>query len=79
VRPGASRDQLAGEHDGAVVVRLTATPTDGKANRALRRLIADRCGVPPSAVSILRGERARRKLVAVEGFEVRQLRSVLLG
>ena len=77
VRPGASSNGVAGEHDGALVVRLTSAPVDGRANRALRKLIAKRLGVPPSRVSVVRGERSRRKLVAVEGFDAAAVRREL--
>jgi uncharacterized protein len=77
VRPGASRDEVGGEHAGALVVRLTAPPVEGRANKALRKLIARRAGVPAGAVEIVRGERSRRKLIRVEGIESEQLRILL--
>jgi len=67
VRPRASRDALAGEQQGALVVRLAAPPVDGAANQALARFLARVLGVAPSAVSIVTGEAARQKLVAVRG------------
>lgn len=55
--------------DRVLQARVSAPPVDGKANRALCRLIAKRVGVAPSRVSILRGEKARDKLVRVEGVD----------
>ena len=78
VRPGGSRDEVVGEHDGALVVRLTAPPVDGRANRALRKLIAKRVGVPASQVTISRGEHSRHKLVVVEGVEPAPVRGALV-
>jgi len=40
---------------------------DDAANRAVVKLIAKRAGVARSRVRIVRGQRARRKLVAIEG------------
>ncbi len=68
VQPRASRDGLSGERQGALVVRLTAPPLEGRANEALTRLLAAALGVPPSAVRVLRGETGRDKLVAVAGL-----------
>jgi uncharacterized protein len=68
VQPRASRDGLSGERQGALVVRLTAPPLEGRANEALTRLLAATLGVAPSAVRVLRGETARDKLVAVAGL-----------
>ena len=35
VQPRSSRNALAGEREGALVVRLTAPPVEGRANQAL--------------------------------------------
>lgn len=65
--PRASRDEIRGFRDGVLQVRVTAPPVGGAANKALRKLVAKWAGVAPSRVSIVRGERGRRKLLAVEG------------
>lgn len=61
VQPGAKRTEVAGEHGGALKLRLAAPPVDGKANDALRRYLAGAFGVPVSRVVIERGERSRDK------------------
>jgi uncharacterized protein YggU (UPF0235/DUF167 family) len=68
---------VVGERAGAVVIRVTAPPVDGKANAALCRLIAKAVGVAPSHVSVLRGHSAREKVVRVEGVELAALRRAL--
>jgi uncharacterized protein (TIGR00251 family) len=67
VQPRASKEALAGERDGALLVRLTAPPLEGRANEALARLLARTLGVAPSAVRVLRGASGRDKLVEVAG------------
>jgi len=67
VQPRASREGLGGERDGALVVRLTAPPVEGKANEALARFLGRALGVPPSAVRVVRGATGRDKRVAVDG------------
>ncbi len=79
VQPRAKRDEIVGERAGAVVVRLTAPPLDGRANVALCRLIAERAGVARSAVRVVRGQAARDKLVAVDGLDAAAVRAALLG
>jgi uncharacterized protein (TIGR00251 family) len=65
VVPRASRDEIAGVENGAVRIRTTAPPADGKANKATSRLLAKFLGVPPSTISVLRGQTSRDKLLLV--------------
>lgn len=76
----ASREQLAGlRDDGVLLARISAPPVDGRANRALCKLIARAAGVAPSKVSIVRGEHSRDKLVRVEDVEPAALRAALIS
>ena len=68
VQPRARKDALAGEREGALVVRLTAPPVEGRANEALARLLGKALDVPSSAVRVVRGSSGRDKLVAVAGL-----------
>jgi uncharacterized protein (TIGR00251 family) len=79
VQPRAKRTAVAGEREGAIVIRTNAPPVDGKANTAVRRLIAKRVGVPLSSVRIVRGEASRDKVVHVEGMDAAEVRAALLG
>ena len=77
LQPRARRDEVVGERAGAVVIRVTAPPVDGKANEALCRLIARAAGVPPSRVSVVRGHTSRDKVVRVDGVSPSALRAAL--
>ena len=46
--PGARRNTIVGPLGTRLKVRIAAPPEDGKANRAIRRLIADALGLRPS-------------------------------
>lgn len=76
VQARASRDELAGERAGALLLRLKAPPVAGAANAALLRLLAESLGVPASAVEIVRGASQRRKLVRVRGVRAAQVRAL---
>jgi hypothetical protein len=67
--PRASRDEIGRFSEGVLPVRVSAPPVDGKANAALRKLLAKRLGVAPTRVRIERGEKGRSKLVSVEGAD----------
>jgi len=68
VIPRAGRSRLSGVRDGALLVHLAAPPVDGAANAALLAMLSDVLGIPRRAVTVIRGETARRKAVLVAGL-----------
>jgi len=69
VRPRASRTAILGTRERALHVALAAPPVDGEANAELVRAISSALGVPTRDVSIVAGERGRRKVVEVRGLD----------
>jgi uncharacterized protein (TIGR00251 family) len=69
VQPRAQRDEIVAVRDGVLVVRVVAPPVEGRANDAVRRVVSERLGVPPSRVRLLRGQRSRDKVLRVEGLD----------
>jgi uncharacterized protein len=76
VQPRASRNEIDGEWQGALRVRLNVPPIEGRANEALRRLLADHLNVPVAAVRIASGHRGRLKRVEVLGARADQIREM---
>ena len=77
LQPRARHDEVVGERDGAVIIRVKAPPVDGRANEALTAFVAKRAGVPKRAVSIVRGHQSRDKVLHVEGVSEVELRKAL--
>lgn len=63
VKPGAKRDAVGGEWNGALVVAVQAPAVGGKANEAVRKVLAAALGVRPRDLVVVKGERARDKLI----------------
>ena len=63
--PRASMNAVGDERDGALIVRVSAPPVDGKANDALIKLLAAALDVPRGAVRLEQGAAARTKRVSV--------------
>jgi uncharacterized protein (TIGR00251 family) len=61
-----------------VLIRISAPPVDGKANAALITFVAKTIGVPKGAVTIVRGETSRNKVIRVEGRSPTDVRALLL-
>lgn len=77
VQPRASKSEIAGEHGGALKLRLTAPPVDNKANEECRRFLARMMNVSPSAVEIISGLASKDKLIRVRGVSLDRVREAL--
>jgi uncharacterized protein (TIGR00251 family) len=73
VQPRARANEIVGVRDGVLLVRVTAAPTGGQANDAVRKLIARRLRVGVTRVAVARGSAAREKTLSVQGFSDEEL------
>jgi uncharacterized protein (TIGR00251 family) len=69
----ASRTAAAGEHDGALKVRVAAPPVGGAANEELVRFLARELGIPRRSVEIVSGHASKSKRVRVAGASVERV------
>jgi hypothetical protein len=77
VRPGSARPGVGGQHDGALIVRVSARAVDGKATEAALTAVADSFGVRRSAVRLVSGASSRTKIVDIDAGDPRLLASLL--
>jgi uncharacterized protein (TIGR00251 family) len=77
VQARARRDELVEVRDRVLLARVSAPALDGRANRALCRLLAKRLDVAPSRMTIVRGQRSRDKLIHVDGIDQATLDAAL--
>jgi len=73
VAPRASKTAAAGEHDGALKVRVAAPPVEGAANAELTRFLAKRLGVSVSSVEVVGGHTSKTKVVKAAGAKASDL------
>ena len=76
VQPRASRNEIAGERDGALRVRLTAPPVDNAANEALVALLAEALRTARRDIRIVGGATSRRKVVEIDGVTADQVKAL---
>ncbi len=75
--PRARTTALGGVRDATLVVRLAAPPVEGAANEALVVYFAGLLHLPRRAISIVSGERGRKKRVAIAGVTADAVRQLL--
>jgi uncharacterized protein YggU (UPF0235/DUF167 family) len=77
VRPGSARPSVGGEHEGALIVRVSARAVDGKATEAALTAVAHSFGVRRSDVRLVSGATSRTKIVDIDADDPRLLASLL--
>jgi uncharacterized protein len=77
VQPRASKNELAGIHQGSLKVRLTAPPVEGEANRECIKFIAKLLGVPKSSVELVQGQKSRHKTLLIRGISSEKVQSII--
>ena len=75
--PNASKNEVAGLRGDALKIRIQTPPADGRANKELIRFLSKSLGLPKSAITILRGEKSRDKLVGIAGISPSELSAKL--
>jgi hypothetical protein len=68
VQPGAKKNAVLGRREDAWKISQQAPAVEGRANRACVDYLAKLLGVKRSAVSILKGEKTRNKVIEVKGL-----------
>lgn len=66
--PRSGRDSIEAGTGGVFLVRVTAPPDEGRANAAVCKVLAEALGVSKSAVTVVRGHRARVKTLEITGM-----------
>jgi uncharacterized protein YggU (UPF0235/DUF167 family) len=74
--PRAARSAVGGVREGALVVRVTAAPVNGAANRALVELLSGTLRVAKTAIRIEAGATSSRKRLSVPQETLARLRSL---
>ena len=66
VNPKSKLNQVTQTDDTHFTIHTTAAPDKGKANEAVLKLLSAHLKIPKSRLTIVKGETARQKLIAVK-------------
>ena len=65
VRPGVSRPSVGGEHDGALIVAVSARAVGGQATEAALAAVAGAFGVRRRCVTLVTSATSRTKVIDI--------------
>jgi Uncharacterized conserved protein len=68
VIPNAPRTEIVGWLGDALKVKIHAPPVEGRANDALCEFLADHLDLPRRAITVLRGDTSRQKVLRIDGL-----------
>lgn len=69
VKTRSSREAVEEVVDDHLAVRVSTPPVEGKANKAIIKLLARKLGIPPSRLEIIKGGHSKNKLILIRGWK----------
>ena len=78
VLPRSSKDEIVEKRDGVYRIKLSAPAIEGKANKALLKLLAKKLNVPKGEIEIISGKRSRMKSIRINHLALEQVEELLL-
>lgn len=75
----AKVDSVAGEHGGAIKIKLRAPAVEGKANAALIRFLAEELNLHKHAIVLEHGQKSRDKVIRINCLSEQDVRRRLFG
>ena len=77
VHPNAPHNRIEKIQDDQLIVRLNSPPVEGKANKALLKLLAKTLHVAPSRLTLIQGDKSRTKVIAIQDITPEQVLDIL--
>lgn len=68
--PNAPRTEITGWLEGVLKVKVHAPALEGQANAALLEFFAEKLALPRRAVTLVRGDKSRLKVVRLDGVSL---------
>ena len=79
VKPGAARTSVGGDHNGALVVRVTERAVDGRATAGALAALAVALDIPNRDVALVSGATSRTKIVDIPSARADAFTELRLG
>ena len=75
--PNAPRNEVVGWLGDALKIKVHAPPVEGRANEILCEFLADTLRLPRRAVTVVRGDTSRQKIIQIAGLRLVEVKARL--
>lgn len=75
--PNAPRTEVVGWLGTALKIKVHAPALEGRANDALLGYLADKLRVARRAITLIRGDKSRQKIIRVDGLNLTEVKTRL--
>ncbi|MHA1409095.1 MAG: DUF167 domain-containing protein [Candidatus Odinarchaeia archaeon] len=72
--PNSKKDELYLDKDGTIVCHLKTKPIQGKANKALIKILSKKLGIKTEQIQIKRGVKKRLKLISIIDCDINTIK-----
>jgi uncharacterized protein (TIGR00251 family) len=76
---GSKRDEIRGVQDGSLKVSVTQAPEKGKANKAIRKLLAKSLELKISQIELIAGETATQKKFLLKNTDPETMKTKIIN
>lgn len=78
VQPQAPKNQIIGEHNSELKIKIKSPPVDGKANETLIAFLSDQLNLAKKNIHLISGDTSRHKKVLIQSqLSIEELKSRL--
>lgn len=77
VQPKSSKNQIIGQHNNELKIKITSPPVDGEANEAVIKFFSKILKIPKNQVELIKGESSRHKVIKLTGVSVETLTALI--
>lgn len=77
VIPNAPKNEIVGEYNQALKVKIHAPPVEGKANDEILRFFSKFLNVSKSQIQILKGDKSKLKKILISNMNIEKLKELI--
>jgi len=79
VIPNAKKNEIVGEHNNKLKIKIISPPVEGSANKEIIKFLSKKLKINKSKITILAGEKNREKRISLENINKEEFYKIFGG